>query len=78
MCAVARKRTVPKRTCVSTAIDNDADRRIDTGVQTCRRPRGEAIMWVTILMLVTLYICSIILVRTVGNMSEDSPRQPMS
>lgn len=34
---------------------------------------AEAIMWVTILMLFILYVCSIILVRSVGQLSDDTP-----
>jgi len=35
---------------------------------------ATAIVWVTVLMAFVLYICSIVLVRTVGRMNDDDPR----
>merc|ERR1719247_2453622 len=34
---------------------------------------AKAVFWVTVLMVFVLYVCSIVLVKTVGRPSEDDP-----
>mmetsp|Transcript_143311 Transcript_143311/g.260771 ORF Transcript_143311/g.260771 Transcript_143311/m.260771 type:complete len:918 (+) Transcript_143311:121-2874(+) len=38
---------------------------------------AQAVFWVTLLMACTLYVCSIILVRTVGRVSEEDPHSDL-